>query len=179
MLDHKNNPPMTTATSSAFSCLLIKGTTSSNGMLVLTPTALTFNDSLSIPYESIVLHATCTDPESFPEPCLYVQTDEEDDGDDIRFVIRDEEVLQTVFRELSKQIAAHPVRGEEGEGFFDGQSMMWVEEEEEEDGRGGAAREEMLRKLDSVLVVQEEPDGEPPAKASRMMVPGQFDEVEE
>ena len=124
---------------------------------------VTWGDSLHLQYSNIILHAVCTDVESFPEPCIYCQIEDGEEMEELRFVPRQPEQVQDLFKELSRCASLHP------------------DEEEEEGGKDGGEGEfseffdastsdEKLRMFEKAFV---EPAGFPPA------VPGQFDEVDE
>jgi len=141
------------------------GATQGRGKLVIADDQLRWGNDLALDYPSIVLHAVCTDPETFPQPCIYCQV--EDSGDEsnmeeLRFVPKDPNQVQVIFSEMSRCAALHPDVGGDDEG--------------DEDGYDGAefidanTSAEKLQMFERAFI---EPSGPPPP------APGQFDEVED
>jgi nucleotide-sensitive chloride channel 1A len=115
------------------------------GRLVVSEEAVSWagpEKSLRIDYPSLMLHAVCTDPEAFPEPCVYCQLE---DGREVRLVMAVDLVHQA-FAELSRCTALHPdaAGGEEDEA-----GEMF--------GEAGGEMDAMLQRLDGLV---QEPAGQ-------------------
>jgi len=109
-------------------------------------------------YPLLVLHAVCTDPESFPEPCVYIQLES---GAEWRLVPESVDAVQSIFAELCKQSALHP-----GDDAADnGDAEMF-------DSSSSARMDVMLQRLGDMIEAEpgrfDDPDeGEQQAGAAR------------
>ena len=128
--------------------------------LVVSEDAVRWGSSITLNYVNIILHAMCTDIESYPKPCIYMQVETSGENmSEIRLVPQDPSSLQALFDQLSKCAALHP--------DLDGEEEGEQSDSEYFDATTNAMK---LQKLESVFI---EPTGMPQA------VPGQFDEVDE
>jgi nucleotide-sensitive chloride channel 1A len=78
-----------------------------------------------ITFQSLSIHAICTDTDSFPHPCIYCQVDKDDDGlSEVRFVPDRVEAVTGMYTAFSAGAELNPDppgSDDEGQGdfFFD------------------------------------------------------------
>ena len=94
--------------------------------------------SFTLSYEKIILHAICDNTEHYPEPCVLLQTDDEDE-EEMRIVPKDVEVVQRIFELMCEVMQKEQVADNNEKG--------WLEKFEgdlgaEDDGRFDDAVEE-------------------------------------
>jgi len=114
-----------------------------------TPSGAASVRAVEADYPMLVLHAVCTDPESFPEPCVYIQLES---GAEWRLVPESVEAVQSIFAELCKQSALHP--GEDAADDADAEMF---------DGSSSERVDAMLQRLGGMIEAE----------------PGQFDDPDE
>jgi hypothetical protein len=141
------------------------GETKGTATLSVGEDRLEWGADLALGYTEIILHAMCTDLESFPKACIYMQLDRGEDVEELRLAPQNPSDLESIFRQLSRCAALHPDQGDEDDGEEGGDTAFYMEDMDD-----GSDHVKKMQRLDGLIV--QEPAGPPPAL-------GQFDEVED
>jgi nucleotide-sensitive chloride channel 1A len=137
------------------------------GCLYVTSRRILFvSPELCIDYDVpfIVLHAICNDPDSYPDPCVYCQLDEEEDSNadqldesmEVFFIPQSSADLLPIFDAFSKAAMNNPDIMEDGE--MQGQDELYFNEDEIR--HGSAENGRILDHLESVFRVPEDDEHE-------------------